>query len=122
MAGLGPVYRPEIYQHQSHASQVSHASQASRVSTPPVHQSTNLFARLHALFPPGNTSTHDVDVDTDSLMFRAKTEPSAVYKEPTPPPAVPQREAIKVLIITWNMGDALVGLDGWVRLLLTRAA
>lgn len=65
---------------------------------------TNVLSRLHALF-----STHSPaeEVHHDSFFGRSKTEP--VIPSPVISPGTfVDRDAIKVLVVTWNMGDALV--------------
>lgn len=69
----------------------------------------NVLSRLHALFRP---DTRDVDHSrTRRLSFgerldRVRSGPADVPD--TVMPKIKDREAIKVFVVTWNMGDALV--------------
>ncbi len=97
------------------------ASASSGQSATSAHIHGHLFGRLQALFPTSHGSTDaasspdmiDVSSPTGSesgfaSIQRAKTEPA--QSRPVQIVPEPDREAIKVLIVTWNMGDALVSL------------
>ena len=80
--------------------------------SPTDSEPSNVLTRLHALFnhsqasqdglpksASGESGTSPVDIDQAILRENAN---------PTPP--LTERQAIKVRIVTWNMGDALVRL------------
>lgn len=68
----------------------------------------NVLSRLHALFHSSNSTTSE---DAVQGMARVRSEPvphGAGLEEMISPLTFEDRKAIKVLVITWNMGDALV--------------
>ncbi len=68
---------------------------------------SNVLTRLHALFNHSrerNASPADVGSSRDGAAINGQY-PISHLSSPTPPP---EQEAIKVKIITWNMGDELV--------------
>jgi hypothetical protein len=68
----------------------------------------NVLSRLHALFHSSHSTTSE---DAVQGMARVRSEPvphGAGLEEMISPSTFEDRKAIKVLVITWNMGDALV--------------
>jgi hypothetical protein len=57
---------------------------------------------LHALFSPASHEQGEVRNEEKESGARRHSEPALAI------PEVKEREAIKVFIVTWNMGDALV--------------
>lgn len=92
-------------QHQDQSSQQQQISQNQLQQDGP-----NVLSRLHALF---RADTRDTDpprtrrLSIGERLDRARTGPADMPD--TLPPKIQDREAIKVFVVTWNMGDALVG-------------
>lgn len=72
----------------------------------------NVLSRLHALFNSHASPTGDgLASDAGSLsLSRAKTSPATggMLSPQVSPGTVIERDNIKILVVTWNMGDALV--------------
>lgn len=93
----------------SNPSNVSHATVLSRLSALFHHEPAS-SSPLTAAHPPVAFPNTDGD---DDLVFDLGDADSPRPSSPQPPPkearpAPPDRNAIKVLVVTWNMGDALV--------------
>ena len=76
---------------------------------------THVLSRLHALFnsAPVGQGTNVTDNSPRDRLDRAKTEPVVgggvgLDDGLVSPGTIIDRQAIKVLVVTWNMGDALV--------------
>jgi len=71
----------------------------------------NVLSRLHALF---RADTREESAHTRRMSFGERLERARTGPADTPGSSVQSikdREAIKVFMITWNMGDSLVCLD-----------
>jgi hypothetical protein len=67
----------------------------------------NVLSRLHALFNSNINTCPDPSSQNDALA-RTKTEPIIPVSPQISPATFVDRNCIKVLVVTWNMGDALV--------------
>lgn len=107
---------PALYPLPSSHSNPNHTHD--NVSSPSEHLSDgqNVLSRLHALFKAdtreGETSRR---MSIGERLDRARTGPAGLGDMPAgaPVPPVKEREAIKVFVVTWNMGDALVSDYPW---------
>lgn len=72
----------------------------------------NVLSRLHALFRADTREEHPRTrrMSFEERLDRAKTGPADTPEASVQ--SIKDREAIKVFMITWNMGDALVRLNG----------
>jgi hypothetical protein len=80
------------------------------------------LSRLHALFradtrDEGTSGKRRLSIG--ERLDRARTGPADVSDFE---PKIKDREAIKVFMVTWNMGDALVcaNMQEWIKLIFSR--